>query len=172
MQASLLLLIGQTNYTLRMSLERTCHSNCAYVVVDCVCVRACACVCACVHACVCASLFISLFGADAVKSAGDWRRDLVGWAGGRELGWGGAVQVVRTDGNGGDRGGGVRQGQHKWWVSFDFGPKMRSISKEGKNERKLKTYLLCWNLLKCWNCQEVRICKYTAHPFWLVIKSV
>lgn len=63
MQASLLLLIGQTNYTPRTSLERTCRSNC--VLVD-VCV------------------FTSQVGADGGKSAGDWKRLEVGLGSGRE----------------------------------------------------------------------------------------
>lgn len=97
MQASLLLLIGQTNYTPRTSLERTWRSNC---------------VCVCVYcAWVWMDVFMSQVGADGgEKAGGRWRR-------GEGAGWGGAVQLVGADDGGGDRGGGPRKGRARVWIS-------------------------------------------------------
>lgn len=93
MQASLLLLIGQTNYTLRTSLERTCRSNCV-----CVCVSECVCSCVCVYLSVFTSQVVA--GRRWEKCRRLEERPGGGLSSGREFGWGGAVQVVGTDGGG------------------------------------------------------------------------
>lgn len=157
MQASLLLLIGQTNYTPRTSLERTCRSNC---------VRS------CMRVFVCDRMWMSVFVCEVegqterrvLENHWDWR-----WVGLRK-GW----RRVKRSGAGGQdwwsgrrRGwrreegsslGTVQGGEFSFWARTRRRGKAGCLRSESRIRWDVKTVSIMKSLLNC--SPEVSLCTH------------